>query len=80
MRSSDGRIPQLHGTAVLQQPQPHAEEWMLLLLAHVSPPASENKRLNDRIAELMMNNEILEKEKDFYFGKLRDIEIFSQCF
>lgn len=38
--------------------------------------AAEIKRLNDKIAEIAMQNDILEKEKEFYFGKLRDIEIF----
>ena len=41
--------------------------------------AAEIKKLNDKIAEMMIQNDILEKEKEFYFGKLRDIEIFCQC-
>jgi len=34
--------------------------------------------LNNQIAELKVNNEVLDKEREFYFGKLRLIEEIIQ--
>lgn len=34
--------------------------------------------LNKQIAELRMTTDTLEKERDFYFGKLRAIELFCE--
>eukprot|EP00349_Pseudokeronopsis_sp_Brazil_P009149 CAMPEP_0202956170 /NCGR_PEP_ID=MMETSP1396-20130829/715_1 /ASSEMBLY_ACC=CAM_ASM_000872 /TAXON_ID= /ORGANISM="Pseudokeronopsis sp., Strain Brazil" /LENGTH=181 /DNA_ID=CAMNT_0049673077 /DNA_START=180 /DNA_END=728 /DNA_ORIENTATION=- len=36
----------------------------------------EMKLLQDELQEVKLNNDTLEKERDFYFGKLRDIELF----
>jgi hypothetical protein len=32
--------------------------------------------LSEELENVKSNNETLEKERDFYFGKLRDIELF----
>ncbi|BBN12333.1 microtubule-associated protein, RP/EB family [Marchantia polymorpha subsp. ruderalis] len=40
------------------------------------PP--EIRALNEQVAELKLSMENLEKERDFYFGKLRDIETVCQ--
>jgi RP/EB family microtubule-associated protein len=34
--------------------------------------------LENELAEMKLNNDTLEKERDFYFGKLRDIEVLLQ--
>jgi hypothetical protein len=33
-----------------------------------------NAQLEGQIEELKMNNDTLDREREFYFGKLRDIE------
>ena len=38
------------------------------------PPASKMGQKEQIIAELKMNNDTLDREREFYFGKLRDIE------
>lgn len=40
--------------------------------------AVELKLLTDQINELRLNNEVLDKEREFYFGKLRLIEEIIQ--
>jgi len=40
--------------------------------------SSQVEILNAQLAETKLNLEGLEKERDFYFGKLRDIEVFCQ--
>ena len=40
--------------------------------------AAELKAKTDQIAELKMNNDTLDREREFYFGKLRDIEEMLQ--
>jgi RP/EB family microtubule-associated protein len=37
------------------------------------------KHLTADLQEMKLNNSTLEKERDFYFGKLRDIELFLQA-
>lgn len=47
----------------------------------LSPSAAAKRKLaeaNAQIAELKVSVDGLEKERDFYFGKLRDIEILLQ--
>ena len=36
------------------------------------------KELEGELAELKLTSDTLEKERDFYFGKLRDIEVLLQ--
>ena len=36
--------------------------------------SEEVKKRDDQIADLKMNNDTLDREREFYFGKLRDIE------
>ena len=36
--------------------------------------------MNKEVAELRMMTDTLEKERDFYFGKLRAIELFCEYF
>ena len=43
-----------------------------------SSVSAENKRLAKEAADLSLSVEGLEKERDFYFSKLRDIEIICQ--
>jgi RP/EB family microtubule-associated protein len=38
----------------------------------------ELKQRDDQIADLKMNNDTLDREREFYFGKLRDIEEMLQ--
>lgn len=38
----------------------------------------EVKQLNNQLEELKMNNDTLDREREFYFGKLRDIEEMLQ--
>lgn len=37
------------------------------------------KHLHSEVSEMRANQETLEKERDFYFGKLRDIEVLLQA-
>ena len=39
---------------------------------------AEMKALEDQVNELKMNNDTLDREREFYFGKLRDIEEMLQ--
>lgn len=48
------------------------------LSANRSPSNAQIEELSAQLAETKINLEGLEKERDFYFGKLRDIEIFCQ--
>lgn len=41
--------------------------------------SSDVKALQNEVTEMRMNMETLEKERDFYFGKLRDIEVLLQA-
>ena len=43
-----------------------------------TPSRGELNRLTGKVEELTLNIEGLEKERDFYFSKLRDIEIRCQ--
>jgi RP/EB family microtubule-associated protein len=40
---------------------------------------SDVKALQSEISEMKLNMDTLEKERDFYFGKLRDIEMLLQA-
>ncbi len=40
--------------------------------------AAEIKQFEGQIEELKMNNDTLDREREFYFGKLRDIEEMLQ--
>lgn len=40
--------------------------------------AAELKQMEEQINELKMNNDTLDREREFYFGKLRDIEEMLQ--
>ena len=40
--------------------------------------AEELKARDDQIADLKVNNDTLDREREFYFGKLRDIEEMLQ--
>ena len=41
-------------------------------------PKAEVEKLENQISELKVNNDTLDKEREFYFGKLRDIEEMLQ--
>ena len=48
-------------------------------LGNTSPGSSEKiDQLNCQVVELKLSIDGLEKERDFYFGKLRDIELMVQ--
>lgn len=40
--------------------------------------AAELKQMEEQVNELKMNNDTLDREREFYFGKLRDIEEMLQ--
>lgn len=40
--------------------------------------SEEAKKLQSEVQEMKLNMETLEKERDFYFAKLRDIEVLLQ--
>ncbi|XP_024534929.1 microtubule-associated protein RP/EB family member 1B [Selaginella moellendorffii] len=42
------------------------------------PGSAQIKALNEQVADLRLSVDSLEKERDFYFAKLRDIEILCQ--
>jgi microtubule-associated protein, RP/EB family len=39
----------------------------------------KSEELSSELAELKLTSDTLEKERDFYFGKLRDIEVLLQA-
>lgn len=39
----------------------------------------QNKALQQELSDMKMNMDTLEKERDFYFAKLRDIEVLLQA-
>jgi RP/EB family microtubule-associated protein len=54
-------------------------DWLTSFIL-ITSSATDGKiqELNTQIAELKLKIEELEKEKDFYFNKLREIEIWTQ--
>jgi len=45
-----------------------------------APDESKVQELNQQMADLKVTVDTLERERDFYFGKLRDIEILTQSY
>ncbi|KAK4760970.1 hypothetical protein SAY87_005863 [Trapa incisa] len=69
-------------------PRPHASHGVRRADASVvstnqppktSKPAYSVPAYDEQITELKLSIDSLEKERDFYFAKLRDIEIMCQC-
>lgn len=53
-------------------------DWCELLLRWSTAALAKVKELEEENLELKLSVDGLERERDFYFGKLRDIEIMCQ--
>jgi RP/EB family microtubule-associated protein len=74
-----GRNTNMNSGVGMVRPQPSAVRTSPSNISNRSPiDSSQIEILSAQLAETKLNLEGLEKERDFYFGKLRDIEVFCQ--
>lgn len=69
-----GMVPRSQPTAAVVASKPSAA-IAKPLMQHQQP----NSKLDEQIIEMRLQQETLQKERDFYFGKLRDIEVLLQA-
>jgi len=70
--------PMANNSHVGPRPQPAPVRSTIGNNANRSPSNAHIDEISSQLAETKLNLEGLEKERDFYFGKLRDIEIYCQ--
>jgi len=68
-------VPKTTTTAIKAKPEPKEPKETKPTTDDKNPKVQE---LTQTVAELKVTIDALEKERDFYFGKLREIEIFCQ--
>jgi len=75
---SSNPISSLGSARPMQQMQPIRSSPVSNMNSNRNSMNAQVDELASQLAETKLNLEGLEKERDFYFGKLRDIEIFCQ--
>jgi RP/EB family microtubule-associated protein len=77
--ASAGRVaPKAAASATMAAAAPRQPLSKAALSSNNSAPPQMVQELTKQITQLQVNIDGLEKERDFYFAKLRDIEVFVQ--
>lgn len=76
-RANSGSMTSSYGRSV-SNPRRVSNEQLIVVQNELTQAQSKISNLNNEIEQYKESSNILEREREFYFGKLRDIEILVQ--